>query len=322
MLLQYASDPVLARFVQILVLVVILRNGLVRYLGTVLCGGAADALDVGIEQRFLLDKRFGDFFKKQFLLGKDTFRPVIAPLQLCLHRRLAAGIQAFGHTGRAVAFNIKQRKSHLSHIGGRFTDAVDRALDVSAAALCELPRILHLHGGFTGQRNDRFTGIRQHITIMDKAAAAIFSGGKQGSDPSTAGGYRPEVEPMFRSTPTSFFATLYNLNYNIPIEKVLIDPEKVAVDGENVLIASENPLIEAAIDSLNANKNTKENAKKLFAHMSFDGVFGRNDIMDIVNISITAAGNLINKLREAELLEPVIGQGKGKYKFAEPKKQA
>lgn len=42
---------------------------------------------------------------------------------------------------------------------------------------------------------------------------------------------------------------------------VLIDPKKVAVDGEKVLIASENLLIEAAIDSLNANKNTKENAK-------------------------------------------------------------
>lgn len=127
--------------------------------------------------------------------------------------------------------------------------------------------------------------------------------------------YRPEVEPMFRSTPTSFFATLYNLNYNVPIEKVLIDPEKIAVEGENVLIASDNLLIEAAIDSLNANKNTKENAKKLFAHMSFDGIFGRNDIMEIVNISITAAGNLINKLKEAELIESVTGQGKGKYKF-------
>ncbi len=114
--------------------------------------------------------------------------------------------------------------------------------------------------------------------------------------------------------------TLRDGVYNIPIEKVLIDPEKVAVDGENVLITSENPLIEAVIDGLNANKNTTENAKKLFAHMSFDGVFGRNDIIDIVNISITAAGNLINKLKEAELIEPVIGQGKGKYKFAEPKK--
>lgn len=132
--------------------------------------------------------------------------------------------------------------------------------------------------------------------------------------------YRPEVEPIFRSTPKSFFATLYNLNYKVPIEKVLIDPKKVAVDGEKVLIASETLLIEAAIDSLNANKNTKENAKKLFAYMSFDGVFGRNDIIGIVNISITAAGNLINKLKEAGVIEAVIGQGKGKYKFTEQKK--
>ena len=145
-------------------------------------------MDVGIEQSLFLDKRFGDFFKKQFVPGENAFRLVIALLQFCLHHCLAAGIQAFGHTGRVVAFNIKQRKSHLSHIGGRFTDAVDRALDVSAAALCELLRILHLHGGFTGQRNDRFTGIGQHITIMDETAAAIFSGGKQGSEPNTSGG--------------------------------------------------------------------------------------------------------------------------------------
>ena len=54
--------------------------------------------------------------------------------------------------------------------------------------------------------------------------------------------------------------------------------------------------------------------------MSFDGVFGRNDIIGLVNISITAAGNLINKLKEAGLIEPIIGRGKGKYKFTEPKK--
>ena len=54
--------------------------------------------------------------------------------------------------------------------------------------------------------------------------------------------------------------------------------------------------------------------------MNFDGVFGRNDIMDIVNISITAAGNLINKLKEAGVIEQIIGQGKGKYKFTEQKK--
>lgn len=86
-----------------------------------------------------------------------------------------------------------------------------------------------------------------------------------------------------------------------------------------MLIAPENLLIDGAIENLNANKNTKGNAKKLFAHMNFDGVFGRNDIMEITSVSITAAGNLLNKLKEAELIEPVTGQGKGKYKFVMPK---
>lgn len=158
-------------------------------------------------------------------------------------------------------------------------------------------------------------GSEVHIDIFDDRMEVYSPGGMfdgsivQELDTDNVASKRP-----------SFFATLYNLNYNIPIEKVLIDPEKVAVDGENVLIASENLLIEAAIDSLNANKNTKENAKKLFAHMGFDGVFGRNDIMEIIAVSITAAGNLLNKLKEAELIEPVSGQGKGKYKFAMPKK--
>lgn len=135
----------------------------------------------------------------------------------------------------------------------------------------------------------------------------------------TAYNYRPELKPVFYSDVTSFQVTLYNLNYNIPMENVLIDSEKVAVNGENVLIETQNLLIEAAIDSLSANKNTKENAKILFANMSFDGIFGRNDIMELFGISITAAGNLLNRLKVAGLVEAVSGKGKGKYKFIEPK---
>lgn len=48
----------------------------------------------------------------------------------------------------------------------------------------------------------------------------------------------------FKSTPTSFFVTLYNLDYNVPIEKVLIDPEKVLIDSEEVLIDPEEVLID------------------------------------------------------------------------------
>lgn len=130
--------------------------------------------------------------------------------------------------------------------------------------------------------------------------------------------YRSEVEPLFRSTPTSFFVTLYNLNYNVPVEKVLIASEKVAVDGEKVLITPVHLSIQDAINGINATKATKEKAKILFAQMKFDGIFGRNDIMEILGISITAAGNLLNNLKNAGLIEAVSGFGKGKYRFVEP----
>lgn len=81
--------------------------------------------------------------------------------------------------------------------------------------------------------------------------------------------YRSEVKPLFKSTPTSFFVTLYNLNYNVPIEKVLIDSENVAIDGKNVAI-------ELAIKKLNASQNTISKATAVFAKMGIDGILGRS----------------------------------------------
>ena len=59
--------------------------------------------------------------------------------------------------------------------------------------------------------------------------------------------------------------------------------------------------------------------KAVFATMDVDGVFGRSDIAAITKDSVTAAGNLITKLKNADLIEPVSGFGKGKYKFIPPK---
>ena len=57
---------------------------------------------------------------------------------------------------------------------------------------------------------------------------------------------------------------------------------------------------------------------RLFNQIGIDGIFGRTDIMEVVGISITAAGNLITKLKDAGLIQAVSGYGKGKYKFANP----
>lgn len=131
--------------------------------------------------------------------------------------------------------------------------------------------------------------------------------------------YRSEVEPKFYSNVSTFKVTLYNLNYNVPVENVLINTDNMSIEDEKVLIAAQNLSMQMAIDSLNANKNTKANAKKLFANMKFDGIFGRTDIMEITGLSITSAGNLLINLKNADLIAPVSGHGNGKYIFMEPK---
>ena len=94
------------------------------------------------------------------------------------------------------------------------------------------------------------------------------------------------MEPLFRSTPTSFFVILYNLNYNVPEKEVLIDPEKMLIDPKKALIDLENVSIHNAINKLNANQATKEKANLLFEKMGFDKIFGRKEIMENINISV------------------------------------
>ena len=53
--------------------------------------------------------------------------------------------------------------------------------------------------------------------------------------------------------------------------------------------------------------------------MGIDGIFGRSNIAAITSDSVTAADNLITKLKHADLIEAVSGFGKGKYKFKIPK---
>ena len=122
--------------------------------------------------------------------------------------------------------------------------------------------------------------------------------------------YRDELEPKFYSDVSSFQVTLYNLNYGTSVSAA-----KVTIEDENIAIAPDHVAIEVAIGKLNATQATIDKAKAVFANMGVDGIFGRSDVAAITNDSVTAAGNLITKLKNAELIEPVSGFGKGKYKF-------
>lgn len=134
--------------------------------------------------------------------------------------------------------------------------------------------------------------------------------------------YRPEVEPKFYSDNSSFWVTLYNLNYKVPVEKVavkngnvLIESEKVSIRDKKVAIDKNKVVFENKLNTTNFTKKTKSKIFRLFNKYGVESIIGRSDIVQVTGDSLTAAGNLINKMKEAGIIESVIGHGKGKYRF-------
>ncbi len=224
--------------------------------------------------------------------------------ELAVHEALVNALihRDYMEIGSEVHIDIFDDRMEIYSPGGMFDGSIVQNLDTDHVS--------------SKRRNPVIADIFSRMHFMERRGSGFK---KIKDDYRHAVNYRSELEPLFLSTPTSFFVTLYNLNYNISVEKVLIESEKIAVDNEKVLVESENLLIRNAIDKLNATKSTKEKARILFAQMSLDGIFGRKTIMEITGVSITAAGNLITNLKNARLIEAVHGYGKGKYKFIKPK---
>ena len=54
---------------------------------------------------------------------------------------------------------------------------------------------------------------------------------------------------------------------------------------------------------------------EIFEKFGFDEVFGRSAVMEILELKGSGASKLLSNLVQADIIEPVSGYGKGKYKF-------
>lgn len=54
---------------------------------------------------------------------------------------------------------------------------------------------------------------------------------------------------------------------------------------------------------------------RMFNKFGYDEIFGRSVVVELLRIKSSSASKLISKLAQAEIIEPVCGHGKGKYKF-------
>ena len=60
---------------------------------------------------------------------------------------------------------------------------------------------------------------------------------------------------------------------------------------------------------------TESHILKLREAFPYGAIFGRSDVMKIIDIKPSRASELLKKLTEYGIIEPVSGYGKGKYRF-------
>ncbi len=90
----------------------------------------------------------------------------------------------------------------------------------------------------------------------------------------------------------------------------LLNEEKVDIGDTKVDI--ESVLSEKGSDF---SAKTTVHIHRLFEKFDFDEVFGRSAVMELLELKGSGASKLLSNLVQADIIEPVSGHGKGKYKF-------
>lgn len=114
---------------------------------------------------------------------------------------------------------------------------------------------------------------------------------------------------------------LHNRNLHISglltAQKVDIQDEKVDIENEKVDIQAPKADIEILISlkGNNFSNKTKLHIRRMFAAFGYHEIFGRSSVVKLLALQNSSASKLLAKLIQAEIIEPVFGHGKGKYKF-------
>lgn len=95
------------------------------------------------------------------------------------------------------------------------------------------------------------------------------------------------------------------LEEKVDIEKEKVDIEDTKVDIESVLF----------VEGSDFSAKTTVHIYRLFEKFGFDEVFGRSAVMELLGLKGSGASKLLSNLLQADIIEPVSGYGKGKYKF-------
>ena len=97
----------------------------------------------------------------------------------------------------------------------------------------------------------------------------------------------------------------------------LLNTQKVDIEAETVDIQDEKVDIESVLSEKGKDFSSKTaiHVRRLFEKFGYDEVFGRSAVMDVIDLKKSRASKLLSHLVQADIIEPVSGFGKGKYRF-------
>ena len=97
----------------------------------------------------------------------------------------------------------------------------------------------------------------------------------------------------------------------------LLNEEKVDIENGKVDIQDKKVDIDSVLSEKGSDFSVKTtiHIHRLFEKFGFDEVFGRSAVMELLGLKGSGASKLLSNLVQVDIIEPVSGHGKGKYKF-------
>ena len=102
------------------------------------------------------------------------------------------------------------------------------------------------------------------------------------------------------------------LEEKMDIQDAKVDIQDAKVDIQDIKVDIENILSEKGSDF---SVKTTAYIHRLFEKFGLDGIFGRSAVMELLELKSSGASKFLSNLLQADIIEPVSGHGKGKYKF-------
>ena len=118
----------------------------------------------------------------------------------------------------------------------------------------------------------------------------------------------------------------------IPLKNPEVNVQKSDIDNKKSEVEIQNPEVNVRVSDVQLSKISLETLKrickdrsynitvmnsmeKLYAGIVDDQVFGASDIEEILGCAKSTAAEMMRKLRDMEVVVPITGKGKGKYRL-------